>query len=61
MGALIMILKMFLIMGTILIVGFVCAIWGLRLSAVQASRHGGKLLNRSEFPIKFIGFLLDDY
>ncbi len=51
MGALIMILKMFLIMGTILIVGFVCAIWGLRLSAVQASRHGGKLLNRSEFPI----------
>jgi len=43
-------LKMFIIMGTIVIIGFVFAIWGLLLSAGKASRHEKKLFKKSQEP-----------
>jgi len=49
-GAYIMKLKMFIIMGTIVIVGFVFAIWGLLLSAGKTSRHEKKLFKKSQEP-----------
>lgn len=50
MGAYIMKLKMFIIMGTIVIVGFVLTIWGLLLSAGKVSRHERKLFKKNQDP-----------
>ncbi len=50
MGVYIMKLKMFIIMGTIVIVGLIFTIWGLLLSAGQASRHERKLCKKTQDP-----------
>ncbi len=50
MGACVMKLKMILIMGTILIVGFVFTIWGLMLAAGKTSRHERRMIKDIQDP-----------